>query len=102
ISVVCKRERLQGREQRDKVSDDAPRFPSGELRDVRVPLLGHEAAPRAEFGRRVHETELRRGPKDEFLPEGAEMDREEGQVEQELREVVPVAQDRKSTRLNSS
>src|SRR5207245_6913047 len=91
IAVVCERERFKDRQEGYEVSDGASRLSAGELRDVRVPLLRHEAAPGSERRGRADESEFRRGPLHDLFSDRREMDREEGEVEQELREVVAVA-----------
>src|SRR5437867_3607103 len=71
IAVVREGQGLQRRKECDEVSNHSTRLPAGELRDVRVSLLRHEAAPRPELRPGTDEPDLYGGPVDDLLPERA-------------------------------
>src|SRR5438046_4897394 len=81
----------QGGAEGHAVAHAATGLTANELRDVRVALLRHQTAARAQGLRRAKEPKLLRRPHDDLLRDGRQVDRQEGEVENELDEVVSIS-----------
>src|SRR5207247_4038289 len=91
IPIVAERKTFLRREERHEVAHDATRLAANKFRDIRVALLRHQTAARTEGWGRPKERKLPSGPHHYLLAHRGQMDREEGEVEQELDEVVSVS-----------
>src|SRR5207253_1851144 len=91
VPIVAETESLQRREEGHEVAHDATGLTANELRDVRVALLRHQTAARAQGLRRAKEPKLLRGPHDDLVRDGRQVARQKGEVENELDEVVSIS-----------
>ncbi|OEI70206.1 Uncharacterized protein Cus16_0832 [Curtobacterium sp. ER1/6] len=84
VAVVREREPLQRREEPGEVPDETPGLAPGELGDVGVLLLRHDARPGRERVVEADEAELLRVPEDDLLGQAGHVDADLGQHEREL------------------
>ena len=89
VAVVGQRQRLERREQPGQVPDQPAGLAAGELGDVGVLLLRHDARPRRPGVVQPDEAELPGRPEDQLLGEAADVHAELGADEGELGDEVP-------------
>ena len=90
VAVVGERQALERREDRHQVAVDAAGAAAGELGDVRVALLGHDAGAGREVVREADEAELVARPEDDLLGETREVHHRRGGGGLELDDEVAV------------
>ena len=88
VAVVRDRQPLEGREQAGQIADQAPRLAAGQLGDVGVLLLGHDARPGRVSVVERHESELAGVPEDDLLRQPRQIDADHRRDESEFRHDV--------------
>ena len=90
VAVVGEREALEGRQDRHQVAVDAACAAAGQLGDVGVALLGHDAGAGGEVVGQADEAEFVAGPEDDLLGEAREVHHRRGRGGLELDDEVAV------------